>query len=111
MGRRNAKHSQRRGSCGNTTSNRLRYKEKVQQGGEWVCGVCEQQYGHGQDYCRTCYQELYYYCYVNNQLFVAKDDSYLDIYYQRGEDSGKGRKSSWTEGESEEDSEESSDSG
>lgn len=108
MGRRNAKNTQRKSSCGTPSAQRLKYKEKVESG-EWVCGVCEQRYGEGQEYCRTCYQELYYYCYVNNQLFVAKDDSYLDIYYQSGNESSiaKARKGSWEEG-SEESSEESS---
>ena len=82
MPKKNATKKQRKESTASDKAQRMKYREKEERG-EWVCGVCEQRYTEAQDYCRTCYQELYYYCYINNQLFVAQDESYLDIYYQR----------------------------
>ena len=45
-------------------------------------------------------QSLYYYCYINNQLFVTRDDSYLDLYYYKVDD-GEGTSTVASEGESE----------
>lgn len=56
-------------------SNKIRYQEKVNI--EWNCKVCNQKYDQTQPYCLSCVQSLYYYCYINNQMFVTKDDSYL----------------------------------
>jgi len=58
----------------------VRYQEK--QVDAWKCGVCEQIYSSSQNFCLSCYQSLYYFSYINNQLFVTKDDSYLQLYYQ-----------------------------
>jgi hypothetical protein len=60
---------------------KVRYQEKTAQ--NWQCSVCGQMREASEDYCLTCAQSLYYYCYINNQMFVAKDDSYLDFYYIR----------------------------
>ena len=48
---------------------------------EWKCGVCHESYDRSQNYCVGCLQSLYYYCYINNQMFVTNDDSYLQLYY------------------------------
>ena len=60
---------------------RVRYQEKQQ--GAWRCSVCETIYDHNSQYCLSCYQSLYYFSYINNQLFVAKDDSYLETYFHQ----------------------------
>jgi hypothetical protein len=61
------------------SNTKVRYQEKLNP--EWQCGVCSEKYDRSQNYCLNCLQSLYYYCYVNNQLFVEKDDSYLQLYY------------------------------
>lgn len=33
---------------------------------EWQCKVCREIYDGAVAYCMSCYQSLYYYCYVNN---------------------------------------------
>jgi len=70
----------RKNSVGDNIA-KIRYQEKPRT--EWQCQVCSQKYDQSQQYCMTCIQSLYYYCYVNNQMFVTKDDSYLEIYYQK----------------------------
>jgi len=82
MPRKNNK-SNRRGSFGEH-GNKVRYQEKPN--AQWLCQVCNQKYDQSQQYCMTCVQSLYYYCYVNNQMFVTKDDSYLEIYYHQHPD-------------------------
>lgn len=57
---------------------KVRYQEKAM---NWQCGVCGEVYDQSQDFCLGCTQSLYYYCYINNQMFVTKDDSYLEYYY------------------------------
>lgn len=49
---------------------------------DWQCQVCKETYESTIFYCLSCYQGLYYYCYVNAELFVEKDLAYLGIYYQ-----------------------------
>jgi hypothetical protein len=78
MVRRSQNRPSRKPSCGEGQP-RVRYQEKRCR--EWRCGVCEQQYPESQSYCLACYQSLYYFSYINNQLFVAKDDSYLQTYF------------------------------
>lgn len=51
--------------------NKVRYQEKLNE--EWQCGVCSEKYDRSHNYCNNCLQSLYYYCYINNQLFVQKD--------------------------------------
>jgi hypothetical protein len=70
----------RKGSCPEV-QNKVRYQEKPL--GEWKCGVCERAYSNNETFCESCYQELFYYYYINNQLFVTKDDSYLEIYFHQ----------------------------
>jgi hypothetical protein len=62
----------------------VKYQEKVV--GAWRCSVCEQVYDQNSQYCLACYQSLYYFSYINNQLFVTKDDSYLETYFQQHND-------------------------
>jgi len=62
--------SHRKNSVGDNATKR-RYQEKPST--QWQCQVCSQKYDHSQQYCMTCIQSLYYYCYVNNQMFVTKD--------------------------------------
>lgn len=75
--------SHRKGSFGENAT-KVRYQEKPNV--EWQCQVCAQKYDQSQQYCMACVQSLYYYCYVNNQMFVTKDDSYLEIYYHQHSD-------------------------
>jgi hypothetical protein len=75
-----SKQSYRKRSLGESSC-KVRYQEKVVS--EWQCGVCSQAYDQTQTYCLNCMQSLYYYCYINNQMFVTNDDSYLDLYYVR----------------------------
>lgn len=82
MARKNNKPS-RKGSVGEN-GNKVRYQEKPN--AEWHCQVCNQKYDQSQQFCLSCVQSLYYYCYVNNQMFVTKDDSYLEIYYHQHSD-------------------------
>lgn len=77
MPRKQIKNDRRKGST--ETIGKVRYQEKVIP--QWQCGVCSQLYDRSQDYCLSCLNSLYYYCYVNNQMFVTKDDSYLQLYY------------------------------
>jgi hypothetical protein len=79
MGRKGQKNARK--TSYNEGQNRVRYQEKP--AGEWKCGVCDRKYDQNQTYCESCYQELFYYCYINNQLFVTKDDSYLEIYFHQ----------------------------
>ncbi len=82
MGRKNGR-KERKGEGGH---NKVRYREKGIR--EWRCRVCEQRYNESQTYCESCYQSLYYFSYINNQMFVAKDESYLEMYFsQHSEDS------------------------
>lgn len=60
-------------------SNRVKYQEKMVT--EWQCAVCNEKYDRTHNYCLSCLQSLYYYCYINNQMFVTHDDSYLGMYY------------------------------
>lgn len=46
----------------------------------WKCNSCGEFYFEETPYCLPCYQELYYFSYINNQFFVIKDDSYLELY-------------------------------
>lgn len=48
---------------------------------EWQCRVCRESYEAAIPYCLQCYHALYYYCYVNAELFVEKDLAYLPLYY------------------------------
>jgi hypothetical protein len=79
------RRNQNRGTARKASTNegqaRVRYQEKAVS--EWRCGVCEQKYPHTQSFCLSCYQSLYYFSYINNQLFVAKDDSYLQTYFHQ----------------------------
>jgi hypothetical protein len=59
----------------------VRYQEKVPS--EWRCGVCEERHPESESFCLACYQSLYYFSYINNQLFVARDDSYLETYFHQ----------------------------
>ena len=79
MPRRNTKQP-RKGSY-TEGEKRVRYQEK--QHGAWRCSVCEQVYDQNSQYCLSCYQSLYYFSYINNQLFVTKDDSYLETYFHQ----------------------------
>lgn len=82
MARKGCKNLNRRSEgCESGSGAKVRYREKVVAG--WQCQVCSQKYQQGEDYCLSCFQNLYYYCYINNQLFVTKDDAYLEIYYQQ----------------------------
>lgn len=65
-------------------SHKVRYQEKLVL--EWQCGICHEKYDRTQNYCLSCMQSLYYYCYINNQMFVTNDDSYLDLYYTKPAD-------------------------
>lgn len=47
----------------------------------WRCRVCHNSYNRNEAFCLSCFQDLYYYCYVNNNIFVTKDNSYLEIYF------------------------------
>lgn len=76
---RNQNKATTRKSSTSEGQSRVRYQEKP--ASEWQCGVCEQKYPHTQSFCLSCYQSLYYFSYINNQLFVAKDDSYLETYF------------------------------
>lgn len=58
---------------------RRNYREKTRQ--VWNCKVCKEEYETSTAYCLSCYQGLYYYCYVNAELFVQKDLAYLELYY------------------------------
>lgn len=58
---------------------RRNYREKNKE--MWSCKVCKEQYETSTPYCLSCYQGLYYYCYVNAELFVQKDLAYLELYY------------------------------
>jgi hypothetical protein len=82
MPRRNNK--QPRKSSYTESHSRVRYQEKQQ--GAWRCAVCEQVYDQNSQYCLSCYQSLYYFSYINNQLFVTKDDSYLETYFHQHSD-------------------------
>ncbi len=55
------------------------YTQKT--GPEWQCRVCRENYEAAIPYCMQCYQALYYYCYINAELFVEKDLAYLPLYY------------------------------
>jgi hypothetical protein len=61
---------------------------------EWQCRVCREVYQQSVPYCLSCYQGLYYYCYVNAELFVEKDLAYLDIYYQESPPVSEGEEES-----------------
>lgn len=73
MGKKNTRQQRKESDSNGHT--RVKYREKPLS--EWKCGVCEQIYNETQTYCESCYQSLYYFSYINNQMFVAKDHSYL----------------------------------
>ena len=75
-----SQEARRKRSCGEPTQ-KVRYQEKAAP--DWQCSVCSEKHDGAQNYCTGCMQSLYYYCYINNQMFVTSDDSYLDLYYTR----------------------------
>jgi hypothetical protein len=71
---------QSKAGAGRECRKKRTYMEK--EAPEWQCRVCRETYESSVPYCLSCYHGLYYYCYVNAELFVQKDLAYLDIYYQ-----------------------------
>lgn len=63
---------------------KVKYQEKPST--QWRCGVCEQIYEENQMYCVSCYQTLYYFSFINNSMFVTKDDSYLETFFNQHSD-------------------------
>src|SRR5690348_14590480 len=74
---------QRKTTPTRNTKKQRNYTEK--ECSDWQCRVCREMYQPTVPYCFSCYQGLYYYCYVNAELFVEKDLTYLDIYYEEAQ--------------------------
>lgn len=72
-------------------STRVKYQEKVTE--KWTCQICNSLHEAHEVYCMDCYQELYYYCYINNTFFVAKDEAYLSMYHPAEEKEAEDAKS------------------
>ena len=54
----------------------------------WICTVCNTTNQKSDSYCNhfiysgnECYNSLYYYQFINNHLFLEKDDSFLKMFY------------------------------